>query len=80
MLAAEFCAEYGFDMRDAIAYGDSMSDVFLFKEVGLRVSVNGDHHLAELADIAVDGPDLMPAYTAAREWLGSQERSARRRR
>jgi phosphoserine phosphatase len=44
-----------------------VSDVFLFNEVGLRVSVNGDHHLAELADIAVEGPDLMLAYRAARE-------------
>jgi phosphoserine phosphatase len=67
-LAARFCAEHGLELRDAIAYGDSMSDVFLFGEVGLRVSVNGDHHLAELADAAVEGPDLMVAYQAAREW------------
>jgi hypothetical protein len=44
-----------------------MSDVFLFQEVGLRVSVNGDEHVAELADIAVAGPDLMVACMAARE-------------
>jgi phosphoserine phosphatase len=67
-LAARFCAEHGLDMRDAVAYGDSMSDVFLFREVGFRVSVNGDHHLAELADTAIVGTDLMPAYLAAREW------------
>ncbi len=42
--------------------------MFLFGEVGLRVSVNGDHHLVELADIAIEGTDLMAAYTAAREW------------
>ncbi|HEV3390005.1 MAG TPA: HAD-IB family phosphatase [Solirubrobacteraceae bacterium] len=68
LLAARFCAEHGVQLRDAVAYGDSMSDVFLFGEVGLRVSVNGDHHLAELADIAVEGSDLMLAYRAAREW------------
>jgi hypothetical protein len=34
----------------------------------LRVSVNGDGHLADLADIAVEGPDLMGAYLAARDW------------
>lgn len=67
-LAARFCAEHGVQLRDAVAYGDSMSDVFLFREVGLGVSVNGDHHLAELADIAVEGPDLMLAYRAARAW------------
>jgi phosphoserine phosphatase len=67
-LAARFCAEHGLEIGDAVAYGDSMSDVFLFGEVGLRVSVNGDGHLADLADIAVDGPDLMVAYLAARDW------------
>jgi phosphoserine phosphatase len=65
-LAAGFCAEHGLALEDAIAYGDSMSDVFLFERVGVRVSVNGDHHLAELADIAVDGTDLLVAYRAAR--------------
>ena len=67
-LAARFCAERGWQIRDAVAYGDSMSDVHLFREVGLGVSVNGDHHIAELADIAVDGSDLMLAYRAARAW------------
>lgn len=66
-LAAEFCARYGLALEDAIAYGDSVSDVFLFDAVGVRVSVNGDHHLAERADIAVEGTDLLPAYRAARE-------------
>jgi phosphoserine phosphatase len=66
-VAAQFCAEHGLAMKDAIAYGDSMSDVFLFEEVGVRVSVNGDHHLAERSDIAVKGTDLLPAYRAARE-------------
>jgi phosphoserine phosphatase len=66
-LAARFCAERGLTMKDAIAYGDSMSDVFLFDEVGVRVAVNGDHHLAGRSDIAVEGTDLLLAYRAARE-------------
>jgi phosphoserine phosphatase len=66
-LAAAFCAEHGLDLTDAIAYGDSMSDVFLFDEVGVRVAVNGDHHLADRSDIAVEGTDLLVAYRAARE-------------
>jgi phosphoserine phosphatase len=66
-LAARFCAEHGLALADAIAYGDSLSDVFLFDAVGFRIAVNGDHHLAERADIAVEGTDLLPAYQAARE-------------
>jgi phosphoserine phosphatase len=66
-LAEEFCAEHGLSLKDAIAYGDSMSDVFLFEEVGVRVAVNADHHLAGRSDIAVEGTDLLLAYRAARE-------------
>jgi phosphoserine phosphatase len=66
VLAARFCAEHGLALEHAIAYGDSMSDVLLFDAVGIRVSVNGDHHLAERSDVAVSGSDLLPAYHAAR--------------
>jgi phosphoserine phosphatase len=66
-LAAEFCAEHGLAIEHAIAYGDSLTDVYLFDAVGVRVSVNGDHHLADRSDIAVEGTDLMVAYRAARE-------------
>ena len=66
-LAERFCAQHGLALADAIAYGDSMSDVFLFEEVGIRVSFNGDHHLAERSDVAIEGTDLLVAYRAARE-------------
>jgi phosphoserine phosphatase len=66
-LAERFCAEHGLTLEQAVAYGDSMSDVYLFDAVGVSVSVNGDHHVAERADIAVEGTDLLPAYRAARE-------------
>jgi phosphoserine phosphatase len=65
-LAEAFCAEHGLRLSEAIAYGDSMSDVFLFDEVGVRISVNGDHHLADRVDVAVEGTDLLVAYRAAR--------------
>jgi hypothetical protein len=42
-----------------------MSDVFLFKAVGLRISVNGDHHLEEITDIAIEGPET-PVWLPAR--------------
>jgi phosphoserine phosphatase len=69
-LAEAFCAQHGFALGDAIAYGDSFSDVHLFDEVGIRISVNGDHHIADRADIAVEGTDLLVAYRAARELCG----------
>ena len=69
VLAERFCAQHGLDLAEAVAYGDSMSDVFLFEAVGVRISVNGDHHLAERSDVAVTGTDLLVAYRAARELL-----------
>jgi hypothetical protein len=57
-------------------YGDSMSDVFLFREVGVRIAVNADRHLADLADVAIDGTDLLPAYRAARR-LSTPSRASR---
>lgn len=76
VLAARFCAEHGLALADAIAYGDSMSDVPLFAAVGVRVSVNGDHHLAERADVAVVGTDLLVAYRAARNLVDADESAA----
>lgn len=47
-----------------------MSDVFLFRAVRVRIAVNADHHLADLADVAIQGTDLLPAYGAARRLVG----------
>lgn len=68
-LAAAFCNTHGLQLHDAVAYGDSMSDVFLFREVGVRIAVNADHHLADLADVTIHGTDLLPAYRAARRLI-----------
>ena len=67
--ARAFCMEYGFRIEEAIAYGDSISDVLLFEAVGYRISINGDHHLRDLCDIEVRGDDLYEAYVAARRHI-----------
>lgn len=71
-LARDFCNERGVRVAEAVAYGDSMSDVPLFEEVGYRISVNGDHHLAEIADVAITGDDLQTAYAHARRWISQR--------
>jgi phosphoserine phosphatase len=70
VLAGRFCAEHGLQLDQAIAYGDSMSDVALFDAVAIRIAVNADHHLADRSDVAVSGTDLLPAYEAARRLAG----------
>lgn len=69
-LARAFCVEHGLRVEEAVAYGDSMSDVPLFDVVGYRISINGDHHLQDLCDVAVRGDDLWAAYEHARRYIG----------
>jgi phosphoserine phosphatase len=67
-LAAEFCRDHGLRIEEAVAYGDSMTDVPLFETVGFRISVNGDHHLHGRCDVEIRSGDLQEAYAAARAW------------
>ena len=68
-LAGEFCAEYGLQLEQAVAYGDSMSDVPLFERVGYRISINGDHHIREKCDVEIQTDDLWDAYSVARRHI-----------
>jgi phosphoserine phosphatase len=68
-LAHQFCTQHGCRIEDAVAYGDSASDVPLFETVGYRISVNGDAHLASVCDIEVSGTDLHTAYEHARRHI-----------
>ena len=63
------CQDLGIQMKNVVAYGDSRSDVPLFRQVGLAVSVNGDETVSEVAHITYRGDDLRIAYRMAREKL-----------
>jgi phosphoserine phosphatase len=78
-LARVFCEEYGLRLEEAIAYGDSISDVFLFEAAGYRISLNGDHHLRDLCDIEIRGNDLYQAYGAARQYIDRRDGRDRKR-
>jgi phosphoserine phosphatase len=52
-----------------VAYGDSMSDAPLFRQLTKTVAVNADHHLAELAALSYRGDDLAEAYALGRVLL-----------
>ena len=53
-----------------VAYGDSMSDVPLFRHLGASVAVNADGHLTGLAVAEYQGDDLVEAYRLGRAHLG----------
>jgi phosphoserine phosphatase len=56
------CHQLGFELRRYVAFGDSMSDYHLFKELEHTVSINGDSTLRELARYHYEGSDLHAAF------------------
>jgi phosphoserine phosphatase len=61
VIAKRICDELGFELKNCVAFGDSMSDYFLFKELQHTVSVNGDPTLRGLARYQYHGTDLHDA-------------------
>jgi phosphoserine phosphatase len=61
-IADRLCAESGLTRDDCVAYGDSLSDMDLFRVVPLSVVVNADSRLSGLATHSYVGRDLWDAY------------------
>ena len=61
-LVARWCDELGFELKRCVAFGDSMSDYLLFKELQHTVSINGDGTLKSLARYHYEGSDLQDAF------------------
>lgn len=68
-IVASLCQRHGLGRSRCVAYGDSMSDVPLFRHLAKTVAVNADHHLAELAAVSYRGRDLAGAYALGRALL-----------
>jgi phosphoserine phosphatase len=56
-----WCRRLGFELNQCVAFGDSMSDYLLFKELEHTVSINGDATLRDLARYHYEGSDLQEA-------------------
>ncbi|GAB3673546.1 hypothetical protein GCM10027589_43380 [Actinocorallia lasiicapitis] len=65
-VTGELCARHGLDLERVVAYGDSMSDAPLFRQVRRTVAVNADHHVAGLAAVSYQGTDLRAVYALGR--------------
>ena len=61
--------KYGVARDRCVAYGDSLSDAPLFRELTATVAVNADHHLADLAAVDYHGDSLLGAYELGRRLL-----------
>ncbi len=60
---------HGVPADRVVVYGDSQSDVPLFRVAGVSIAVNADDHVRHLATHAYNGPDLNEAYQLARAEL-----------
>lgn len=65
-IANRLCEEFGVDLADCVAYGDSLSDLDLFGAVPVSVAVNADERLVGLATHSYVGRDLRKAYELVR--------------
>jgi phosphoserine phosphatase len=65
---------YGVGQDDCVAYGDSASDIPLFRRLRNTVAVNGTNSLKAVAAASYDGTDLRGAYQRGRGLL--EERTA----
>jgi phosphoserine phosphatase len=61
-IVERWCSQLGFELNKCVAFGDSMSDYLLFKELEHTVSINGDATLRGLARYQYDGTDLHAAF------------------
>jgi phosphoserine phosphatase len=66
-------AELGLAASDCVAYGDSSSDVDLFRVLDRTVGVNADSVIRSMAAETHDGADLWDAYQIGRLLLAREE-------
>jgi phosphoserine phosphatase len=64
-IVRKWCDQLGFELKRSVAFGDSMSDYLLFKELEHTVSINGDQTLRGLARYQYEGSDLHAALLTA---------------
>ena len=60
---------HGASPGECVAYGDSSSDIPLFRQLRNTVAVNGTVSLCEVAAVSYQGTDLREAYRAGRDLL-----------
>ena len=75
-IAFELMERHGVKEEDCVAYGDSSSDIPLFRKLANTVAVNGTPTLRQVAAVAYDGDDLWEAYTMGRALLERRTKAA----
>jgi phosphoserine phosphatase len=77
-IAIELMKLHGVTSDDCVAYGDSSSDIPLFRLLPRTVAVNGVPSLREIAAAAYEGNDLWGAYILGRLLLDQSTKAVQR--
>ena len=67
--------QWGVSAANCVAYGDSSSDIDLFRWLPNTVGVNAKGPLADLAVKAYEGNDLRKAYALGRSLVDENEKA-----
>jgi len=70
-IARDLCERYGLNYVDTVAFGDSGSDLPLFRSLKYTVSVNGTPAIAEISAVEYCGKSLFDAYRLALDLISS---------
>jgi len=62
LIAERLCVQLGATLESCCAFGDSLSDFYLFERVGFSVAVNGTAALREKASASYEGQDLLESF------------------
>ena len=66
-------SELGLSYNDCIAYGDSMSDIDLFRSLSNTVAVNARQAIRELAQVSYEGSSMWDGYNLGRSLLDNSD-------
>ena len=58
LFVREYADEFGIDMSQCVAVGDSRSDISLFNEVGLAIALNAMEQARTAADVSFDTDNI----------------------
>ncbi|GAA0256130.1 hypothetical protein GCM10010492_66260 [Saccharothrix mutabilis subsp. mutabilis] len=72
VIVRELCERHGLDYGDTVAFGDSGSDLPLFRSLKYTVSVNGTPSIADVSAAEYRGGSLLDAYRIALDLIGAQ--------
>lgn len=76
-IALDLMKRHGATPAECVAYGDSTSDVPLFRVLPNTVAVNASPSLREVAAVVYDGDSLWGAYEAGRSLLDRDRKAAK---